>query len=403
MNLQRSNCAAANGNIPKVGVICDLPEERWHSMDLVAEMLLHYVQSAFNSQVTAIRLQPGFVNRFTLLPGMRRSRIAGNADRLINRFWYFPRQLAPSVRRVDAFHIVDHSYAHLVHWLPELRVIVTCHDLDAIRCIVDPAAVPRSILFRTMAHWILSGLRKAALVACASSATRDELIQRGIIRPHRAIVVHNGLEPIFNHAPDPAAERQAARLLGDPDEERIDILHVGSTIARKRIDVLLGAFAGVRKNYPGARLVRVGGAFDHLQSELLRRHDLTESVIVLPFLDRRTLAAVYRRVTMLVLPSDREGFGLPVLEAMGCGTPVIASDLPALREVGGDAAVYCPGGDVPRWTDAMLAMIAESLGERSARRRRGLEQAAKFSWHRYAATMVGLYRQVALADQTRAS
>ena len=67
---------------------------------------------------------------------------------------------------------------------------------------------------------------------------------------------------------------------------------------------------------------------------------------VLPFVDRRVLAAVYRRVALLLQTSDREGFGLPVAEAMTCGTPVVASDLPALREVGGPAATYCPVGDV---------------------------------------------------------
>ena len=67
---------------------------------------------------------------------------------------------------------------------------------------------------------------------------------------------------------------------------------------------------------------------------------------MLPFLDRATLAAVYRRSALVLLPSEREGFGLPVLEALACGTPVVASDIDALREVGGDAVRYCPAEDV---------------------------------------------------------
>lgn len=389
---------AARTRRPKVGIICDLLDERWYSMDLVAEMLLANLEERFNAEVTAVRLRPGFVKRATILPGLDRSRSARNLDRLLNRYWYFPRYLASNARGLDAFHIVDHSYAHLVHCLPARNVIVTCHDLDAIRCIVDPTAARRSMPFRAIAQRILAGLRKAALVTCVSNATRDELVNRGIVPAERTLVVHNGVDPVFSPIGDVCAERQADALLGAGGSSRIDILHVGSTIARKRIDILLRSFAAVRKSLSNARLIRVGGPFDHAQSELLRELDLTDSVIVLPFLDRRTLTAVYRRAAMLVLPSEREGFGLPIVEALACGTPVIASDLPALREVGGTAAVYCPVGDVPRWSAAMLALAAEPLArpETSRRRRQqGLAQAAKFSWSAYAAKMVELYRQVA--------
>jgi glycosyltransferase involved in cell wall biosynthesis len=405
MTLRPSNCTAEKDRRPRVGIICDLSEEHWRSMDLVAEMLLTHLRNAFDSRATTVRLQPSFVNRLSLVPGMRHSRIAHNADRLINRFWYFPRRLAPSVHGLDAFHIIDHTYAHLAHWLPQRRVIVTCHDLDAIRCIIDPAAAPRSILFRQMARWILSGLKKAELVACVSSSTREELVGREIVPAQRAVVVHNGVDSVFSPACDPAADRQATALIGAPVKGAVDVLHVGSTIPRKRIDVLLRTFASVHQAHRGARLIRVGGPFDGPQSDLIRQYDLAQSVLVLPFLDRRTLAAVYRRATMLVLPSEGEGFGLPVIEAMACGTPVIASDLPALREVGGDAAVYCPVGNVPRWTSAMFAMIAERRGgeDGCVRSHRGLTQAAKFSWERHAAAMVELYRRVAFSKSEPAA
>ena len=111
--------------------------------------------------------------------------------------------------------------------------------------------------------------------------------------------------------------------------------------------------------------IRVGGPFTAEQRALVRDLGLEPFIVVLPFLDRATLAAVYRRSALVLLPSEREGFGLPVLEALACGTPVVASDIDALREVGGDAVQYCPPEDVEAWTTTVARALTER-GERPA-------------------------------------
>ena len=119
---------------------------------------------------------------------------------------------------------------------------------------------------------------------------------------------------------------------------------------------------------------------------------------MLPFLDRSTLAAVYRQSAVLLLPSEREGFGLPVLEALACGTPVIASDIDALREVGEAAVVYCPPDNVEAWTTAVLEILRERTEQPdrlAERRTEGVARAAVFSWARYASQVVPVYLHLA--------
>jgi glycosyltransferase involved in cell wall biosynthesis len=120
--------------------------------------------------------------------------------------------------------------------------------------------------------------------------------------------------------------------------------------------------------------------------------------VELPFVDRTTLAAVYRRATLALLPSEREGFGLPLVEALACGTPVVASDIPVLREVGGSAASYCAVGDVSTWRDRIVALLGErdrAPAEWRARRQAGRARAAEFSWSRYTERVANLYYKLA--------
>lgn len=383
--------------VPRVALVCDLVEENWPSMNLVAEMLLGCLQGEHAGHVAATRLRPAMRRRLT------GAETAGgrlfNAERLMNRMWDYPRWIRERRAEFDLFHIVDHSYAQLVHELPAERTVVTCHDLDTFRCVLEPQRERRSTLFRSMTRRILDGFRKAARVTCDSAATRDELLAYGLFPPERLRLIRLGVHPVFSATHGTTeAERRASQLLGDAgDGEAMDVLHVGSTIERKRIDVLLRVFAGVRKEFPRARLIRAGGAFTSAQLKLAGQLGLDDAVVVLPFLEREVLAAVYRRAALVVQPSESEGFGLPVVEALACGTPVVASDLAVLREVGGAATVYCRTGDVQNWTGAVVELLDErchQLDRWSARREAGIIQAAKFNWAECTRKVVDLYEEV---------
>jgi glycosyltransferase involved in cell wall biosynthesis len=118
------------------------------------------------------------------------------------------------------------------------------------------------------------------------------------------------------------------------------------------------------------------------------------AVLPLPFLDRATLAAVYRRAALVLLPSEAEGFGLPAAEALACGAPLLASDIPAVREVAGAAAEYRPVGDVAAWADAALSLLHAMPDARQARRASGIARARLFSWPVHADRLVDIYHEV---------
>jgi glycosyltransferase involved in cell wall biosynthesis len=131
-----------------------------------------------------------------------------------------------------------------------------------------------------------------------------------------------------------------------------------------------------------------------MQSDL----ELNHSVISMPPISAATLAAVYRRAALLFIMSDREGFGLPLIEALACGTPVLASAIPALRETGSHAAAYASAGNLEEWIDTANTLLSERADDPcawAARREAGFAHVRKFSWNESVAKIVALYRQVA--------
>ena len=379
-----------------VGIVADYLEERWPSMDLAAELtslaLERHAAGAFEPATLRPTLPRVLRGRFGV-----RERRALNADRYLGRYVAYPRWLGRRAGEFELFHVIDQSYAHLVHRIPAERTVVTCHDLDVFRSLLGPDREPRPLWFRATMRRVLGGFRRAARVICDSEAVRQTLAAERIVDPARLSVVPLPVHPDFTPFPDAEADAAAARLLGPASGAPLDLLHVGINIPRKRLGFLLRVFAAVRERHPGARLLRAGGAFNDHQSELVARLGLPgESIVELPFLTRPVLAAVYRRATALLATSKREGFGWPLVEAMACGTPVVASDLPVFREVCGEAADYAPVRDLQRWVEAVDRLLLDrgDAREWSGRRDAALERADRFSLEAYAHGVTSVYRRM---------
>lgn len=341
-------------------------------MDLVAEQLIREGHQLEGWELT--ECLPPYRRRLSWLGSQGRT-----FDRAWNRYVRYPRYARRLSSRggYDFYHIVDHSYAHLVHALPAERTGVYCHDLDAFWCLLKPREHPRGVVLRRLMRQVLTGLQKAALVFTNSQQTTGQLLEYRLVDPSRILLAPLGISAEFQPS--------------DPEEppEPLTLLHVGSCIPRKRIDVLLRVVAELRRDFPSLRLIKVGGEWSHEHRQFIEALHLGSQVQHLHNLSRAELAKHYQRASVVLVPSEAEGFGLPVIEALACGAVVVASDIPALREAGGAAALYCPVGDVSAWVD-VVRQLWKNITEPPDRPTR-LTQARRFSWHQTAKTILDAY------------
>jgi glycosyltransferase involved in cell wall biosynthesis len=377
----------------KVAVVADYAEEGWASMDLVAEMLAARLASTHRDVIDARLIRPRFVRPLTRFGALRRSKSVFNAERAFNRYVLYPLWLRQQRGKFTLFHIVDHSYSHLANHLPADRTIITCHDLDAFRAVLTASGRSRAAVPRAIASRVLKGFRRAAMVTCVSRATREAVVGQGLRSPMTTVVIANGVDSAMSPEPDSEADREAEKILGRRDANAPEIVHVGSTEPRKRIETLLQIFAGIGRKFTSARLIRVGGGLLPEHRRTAEALGIKDRIVIMPFVERKVLASVYRRAAVVLMPSDAEGFALPVVEAMACGRPVVASDLPVLRETGGDAAAYCAVEDVSSWIQTVCDLLAgaddcDQICVRTA-------WAARFSWDTYSTRTVEIYRAVA--------
>jgi glycosyltransferase involved in cell wall biosynthesis len=372
---------------PHLAVLTDYPAEGWPSMDLCGEMLLAQLPRTGPLALAAERVCPPFRRVAGRVPLAGRRNAAFNADRLLNRFALFPRHARRVAPRFDLFHVVDHTYAQLVHALPADRTGVYCHDLDAFRCLVEPTADPRPRWFRALARRILTGMQKAAVVFHNSAQTGEQLVRFGLLDVGRLVHAPLGVAAEFTADADGPEPPWLKELTGRPW-----VAHVGSCIPRKRIDVLLEVVAALRARLPELRLVKVGGEWSADHRDRIARHGLAGAIAHVHDLSRAELAAVYRRAGAVLVPSEAEGFGLPVIEALACGAAVVASDIAPLREAGGPAAVYAPVGDVAAWAEAGAKVLTDPAAAppRAAR----LAWVARFSWAAHAETVARAYHNL---------
>jgi len=293
--------------------------------------------------------------------------------------------------RADLFHAPH----YVVSPLTPCPYIVTIHDCIHLRF---PQYLPNRMAYTYARRMMSLAARRSRRVLTVSNASKQDILHYLRVPADKVEVIYNALD---------------ARLATPPTQDDIDrvrqrfqltapfILYAGNIKPHKNVDRLIEAYAILRRRgVESARLLIIGDEISKYPNlrRLVHRFQLHQHVRFLGFVPDATLAVLYQLASVFVFPSLYEGFGLPPLEAMAAGAPVITSNVSSLPEVVGDAALLIDPMDAGAIADAM----ARVLGDEALRAelvRRGHERVKAFSWDRSVARVREVYRELGAAPR----
>jgi glycosyltransferase involved in cell wall biosynthesis len=304
--------------------------------------------------------------------------------------------LAASLGGGDLKHFTAQQMALLLWFKPRLHpTLVTVHDIVPYLVRRDHTQStfrhPLDVLFDELA---MRALKRADALISGSHFTKQTVVDALGCAAERIFVVPLGVNHhLFRPLPVPASFRRRYRL----DDGCRYVLFVGSENPRKNLLRLLKAFLQLLSVQPDVRLIKIGSPEYLPQAEVLQREvqklGLADALLFCNHVPDADLAMFYNLADLFVFPSLYEGFGLPPLEAMACGTPVVCSNAASLPEVVEDAAITVDPYDVEGLAGAMGRVLSD-LDLQGELRERGLARARGFTWARTAQETLAVYREV---------
>ena len=288
--------------------------------------------------------------------------------------------------RVDLFHAPH----YVVSPFTPCPVVVTIHDCIHLRF---PQYLPNRGAHLYARAFMALAARRARRVLTVSQASKDDILHYLGLPASKVEVIYNALDERLASAPtdDDIARVRGRFLLTSPY-----VLYTGNIKPHKNVDRLIEAFAILRRRGSGdLKLLIIGDEISKYPNlrRLVHRFQLHQHVRFLGFVPDATLAVLYRLTSVFVFPSLYEGFGLPPLEAMASGVPVVTSNVSSLPEVVGDAALLIDPMDAGAIADAMGRVLSDA-DLRAELIRRGHERVKTFSWERSAARTREVYAEV---------
>jgi glycosyltransferase involved in cell wall biosynthesis len=294
-----------------------------------------------------------------------------------------------------AVHRAGVTLFHAPHYvLPPLitcRSVVTIHD-----CIhlMFPQYLPNRLAYAYARTSIGLAARRATRVLTVSESSKRDILKYVDVAPEKIDVIYNAYDERFGVEP---REEDVVRLRERYQLTDEFVLYAGNVRPHKNLERLIEAFNIVRRRgLDHLKLVLIGDEISKYASlrRAVHRYQLHKYVRFLGYLPEETLAVMYRLAGVFVFPSLYEGFGLPPLEAMASGTPVVTSNVSSLPEVAGDAAVLVDPYDAGAIADGIYAVLTDEQ-LRATLRRKGVARAREFSWERSVRRVREIYGEVA--------
>jgi glycosyltransferase involved in cell wall biosynthesis len=361
----------------RVNLLRPIPDEGRTSMEVYADALALGLRNLVRTDEAV---------REVRYSGPNGGRVAAlRVTRYIRRYVLYQAQVANLAG--DVHHIVDHGYGHLGFSLSANRTVVTFHDAVLLRAAAGEFSTDELSQLAVLGQRLsLRGVRRVARVMVDSDQARRDFLRYVPFDPERVVVVPLGVAADFRRI-------EASRFV-EQLGPRPRLLHVGHCSFYKNVEGIIKAVALLLADGSPVTFVKVGSAFTPAQVALIRKLGISNAVQHLGHLPDTDLPSVYSAVDVVVAPSFHEGFGLPVLEAMACGTPVIASMHGSHPEVVGDAGLLVDPHQPGELAEA-VRLLQQQPGLRRALVAKGLRRAQHFTWDRTAEATLAIYRQVA--------
>lgn len=314
-------------------------------------------------------------------------------DKYYQRYWHYPKQLK-QLSNIDLFHIIDHSDGHLLYWLKNLPQpkVITCHDL--INLTQPDTFTGRSLVpIVSMTSWkfAVAGIKYANRAIAVSNHTAQDMVEHLDISRSKIATIPNAVDSQFTTID--LATINTYRQDRGITERDFCLLNVGSNNLRKNIDSILKAIAILKSQDLPIHFWKAGADFNSHQKQFITAHNLTDYVTYLGKPSFEELIKLYNAADVLVAPSLYEGFGLTILEAMSCGTPVITSNVTSLPEVAGEAAILIEPQDIQALVNAISCLYTQP-NVRQSLINQGLARVEQFTWEKTAAQVAQVYQQL---------
>jgi glycosyltransferase involved in cell wall biosynthesis len=288
--------------------------------------------------------------------------------------------------RPDLFHAPHYVLPAAIH----CNSVVTIHD-----CIhlMFPRYLPNRMAYAYARAQMWTAAHRSDCILTVSDASKRDILHLFNIPPEKIVVVYNAIDAHFSVAPPPDA---VARVRERYQLDHRFLLYVGNIKPHKNLVRLIEAFSELRTgDLEDLKLLIIGDEISKLPALRLavHRHKLHKHVRFLGYVPDDQLAVLYRLAAVFVFPSLCEGFGLPPLEAMASGTPVVVSNVSSLPEVVGDAAVLVDPHDIDSIVDGLRCVLTNPARAEDMRRK-GLERSREFSWERSVARTLEVYKRI---------